>query len=59
VWAGGKRVECRDSGIEVDILQVFVEVDSCSGMSGRGCESEHEVGYGMCAGVQDAKATSL
>ncbi len=46
MWVGGKRVECRDSGMEVDILEVFVEVDSCSGMSGGGGEIEHEVGNG-------------
>jgi hypothetical protein len=46
VWVGGKIVECRDSGMEVDILEIFVEVDSCSGMLGGGCEIEHEVGYG-------------
>ncbi len=30
VWVSEKRVECRDSGMEVDILEVFVGVDSCS-----------------------------
>jgi hypothetical protein len=32
--------------MEVDILEVFLGVDSCSGMSGGGGEIEHEVGYG-------------
>ncbi len=61
VWVGGKRVECRDSWMEVDILEFFVEVDSCSGMLSRGGEIEHEVevGYGTCLGVQDAKATCM
>jgi hypothetical protein len=46
VWVGEKRVECRDSGMGVNILEVFVEIDSCSGMSGGGGEIEHEVGFG-------------
>ncbi len=46
MWIGGKRVEYRESGMEVEILEVFVEVDSCSGISGGGGEIEHEVGYG-------------
>ncbi len=56
VWVGGKRVECRDSGMEVEILEVCVEVDSCSSMWGGGGEIEHEVRYGTWLGVQDAKA---
>jgi hypothetical protein len=32
--------------MEVDIFEVFVEVDSCSCMSGGSGEIEREVGYG-------------
>jgi hypothetical protein len=30
VWISGGQVECRNFGVEVDVVEVFAEVDSVS-----------------------------
>ncbi len=38
--------------MEVNVVEVFVEVDSASSVSSGGGEREHEVRDGACLGVQ-------
>ncbi len=59
VWISCGQVECRNGGVEVDIVDVFVEVDSVSCMSGGGGERKHEVRDGSCPRVQNAEATNV
>ncbi len=49
----------RDGGVEVDIAEVFVEVDAISCVLGGGGEREHEVRDGPCPRVQNPKATGV
>ncbi len=59
VWISCGRVKCRNGGAEVDVVEVFVEVDSISCMSGGAGERKHEVGDGLHPRVKNAKATSI
>ncbi len=43
----------------MDVVEVFVEVDSVSRMSGGGDEHKHEVRDGTCPRVQNPKAASV
>jgi hypothetical protein len=43
----------------VDAVEVFVEVDSVSRVSGGGGECKHEVRDGTCPGVQNSKAAGI
>ena len=43
----------------MDVIEVFVEVDSACSVSSGGGEREHEVWDGSCPGVQNPKATSI
>ncbi len=38
----------------MDVVQMFIEVDSFSGVSCRGGEREYEVGDGSCSGIQNS-----
>ncbi len=43
----------------MDIVEVFVEVDSISCMSGGAGECKHEVRDSSCPSIQNAKAASI
>ncbi len=43
----------------MDAVEVFVEVDSVSRVSGGGGECKHEVRDGTCLGVQNSKAAGI
>ena len=43
----------------MDAVEVFVEVDSVSRVSGGGGECKHEVRDGTCPGVQNSKAAGI
>ncbi len=45
--------------MEVDVVEVFVEVDYVSHMSGGGGERKNEVRDGMCPRVQNPKADGV
>ena len=39
--------------MELDVVEVFVEIDSISRVSGEGGERKHGVKDGTCPGIQD------
>ena len=41
------------------VVEVFVEVDSVSRVSGGGGECKHEIRDGSCLGVQNSKAVGI
>ena len=41
------------------VVEVFVEVDSVSRVSGGGGECKHEIRDGSCPGVQNSKAVGI
>ncbi len=43
----------------MDVVEVFVEVDSISCMSCGAGERKHEVRYGLCLRVQNTKAAGI
>ncbi len=45
--------------VEVDVVELFVEVDSPSCMSGGAAEHKHEVRDGLHPRVQNAKAAGI
>jgi len=59
VWIICSQVECRNGGVKLDAVEVFVVVDSGSCMSGGGGEREHEVRDGVHSRVQNLEATGI
>ncbi len=50
VWISCRRVECRNGGVEVDVGEVFVGVDSVGCVSCGAGERKHEVRDGNVQG---------
>ncbi len=59
VWISCDRVECRNDGVEVDVVEVFVKVDSISCMSGGAGECKHDIRDGSRPRVQNSKAAGI
>jgi hypothetical protein len=59
VWISCCLVECRNGGVEVDVDEAFVEVDSISCVSCGAGERKHEVRDGLCLRVQNTKAAGV
>ena len=55
VWG----VECGDGGVSVDVVEVFVEVDSVGCVPDGGGECKHEVRDCTCPRVQNPKSAGV